>query len=121
MAHILVADDDPGLRALLKAALEGMGHKITLAANGSELAALGRWLRPDLIVSDIEMPKSAGDEAIGLLRHGEKGQDVPVIFISGLPAAEVKKRLVLGRNGRFLPKPLDFERLGAEIRELLGG
>lgn len=86
--HVLVADDDAELRALLSAALLSDGHEVTQAANGREaLDALSPVLfaepksPPDVIVTDVRMPGISGLTLIAGLRSC--GCTTPVIVMSG--------------------------------------
>ena len=60
MIHVLIVEDQEANRYLLKALLEGSGYRVTQAANGIDGLALARQQRPDLIVSDVLMPKRDG-------------------------------------------------------------
>jgi CheY-like chemotaxis protein len=81
MAHILVIEDDAEFRQMLVQMLEHDGHKVTTAGDGAEaLQLLGR-ARPDLIVTDILMPKMDGVEFITEL--GRQSNGTPVVAMSG--------------------------------------
>ena len=82
MAHILVIDDNPDLRDILRAHLDAIGHRITLAGNGDQgLAALESNPDIDMVLTDILMPQRDGVE---VLRECKKRwPDLPVIAISG--------------------------------------
>ncbi len=81
LAHILVMDDDPGVLAYVREALEGEGHQVTLALNGAEGIKQFERLRPRLVLTDIFMPEMDG---LGVIR-GILGlaPETPVIAFTG--------------------------------------
>jgi len=82
MGTILIVDDEPGIRALLRTMLEAAGHEVTEAVNGRHGLDLYRRRPTDLIITDIDMPELNGLEMLlDLTRHflGAK-----VIAISGV-------------------------------------
>ena len=60
MAHILVVDDSPTIRAILKSALEGKGYRVTLGSDGQEGLDMAQAEKPDLILLDALLPKIDG-------------------------------------------------------------
>ncbi len=111
-AHeILVVDDDPGVLEFLAAALNDEGYRTRRAEDG--LAALEevRRARPDLVVSDIVMPRLDG---AGLARRLFMLPDpVPIVLISAVPNASP------GEEVPFIAKPLDLDHLLAIIARTL--
>jgi CheY-like chemotaxis protein len=85
MARILVIDDEPAVRGLLKRALTAAGHEVVLAANGQE--ALTQLLSEpvELVVTDIYMPVQEGLSTIRELRN--RFPELPIIAMSGMPLA----------------------------------
>jgi CheY-like chemotaxis protein len=81
MAMVMVIDDDVALRRLVKRTLSGEGHEVIEAENGEEGLALLQRHRPDLVVTDILMPKKEGIETIGKLK--EHHPATKVIAMSG--------------------------------------
>lgn len=81
MALILVIDDEPAIRQMVRRSLERDGHTILEAPNGREGIALARAQHLDLIITDIVMPEMEGIETILVLR----GQFpvIPIIAMSG--------------------------------------
>jgi CheY-like chemotaxis protein len=76
---ILLAEDDPDVRAVVAAMLRSHGHRVVEAVDGR--AALAARVRPDLLVTDLEMPNLGGRELAAALR--QRRPDLPVLFISG--------------------------------------
>ena len=81
-ADVLLVDDDPSLRALLKVSLEGQDYRVTTAANGREGVETAWRERPDLIVLDGNMPEMDGFEALKRLRRDRRTARTPVIMLT---------------------------------------
>lgn len=81
MAHILVIDDDEQFRAMLAQMLSQDSHQVTLAVDGEDGLRLAGQVRPDLIITDILMPRKDGIETIMAL--AKAGSTIPIIAISG--------------------------------------
>ncbi|MBI5834415.1 MAG: response regulator [Armatimonadetes bacterium] len=81
MAHILVIDDDPHLRTMLRRTLEHAGHVVVEAEDGDAGLSMAEAEPPDLVMTDIFMPRMEGLETIMGLRR--RHRDVPVIAMSG--------------------------------------
>jgi DNA-binding response OmpR family regulator len=110
MAGILIIDDDPDTRDLLKITLEAAGHQVTLAADGSEGVRIYRSHKPDLVIMDLYMPGQEGLETIKQLRM--EFPDVRILAVSGKPtgAAMLSVAQRLGAIG-ILQKPFLQEEL----------
>lgn len=110
MADVLVIDDDPDMRELLRVTLEGAGHKVTLASNGREGVERYRAKPTDLVITDLFMPDQEGIETIKQMRI--EFPDLSIIAISGKPtggtmltvAQRLGARAVLQKP--FLPQEL---------------
>jgi two-component system chemotaxis sensor kinase CheA len=91
--HILVVDDSVTTRMLEKNILEAAGYIVHLATDGQEalnvIAANGT---PDLIVSDVVMPRMNGFELAQRIKEDHRTTDVPVILVTSLDSAEDKAR-----------------------------
>jgi len=122
---VLVLDDIAVNRAIVSDLLGSLGFEVIAfekAADG--LAALmqsqGRGSPVSLILTDIVMPGMSGLEFIERVRALRDYRSVPIVALSASSsAADVEKTLAAGANV-FLPKPVDFERLQAEMAALLG-
>jgi CheY-like chemotaxis protein len=118
MAGILVIDDDPDIRELLKATLEGAGHQVSLATDGRRGIEQYRAEPADLVITDLYMPGQEGLETIEQLKV--EFPDVRVIAISGKPTGgtmlSVAKRL--GATA-VLPKPFLPEELLKLVEQTL--
>lgn len=109
--HILIAEDYPGLRDALRLLLESEGYRVTTAADGQEALEAILTSRPDVVLSDIEMPRMTGPEMRGRLR--DAGLNVPILFMSADPSV----RLLALEHGAVvgLIKPFDLKDLLAAL------
>ncbi|QGZ65253.1 response regulator [Paraburkholderia acidisoli] len=116
--HVLVVDDDRGIRELVGAYLEKNGMRVSLAANGREMRAALENGAPDLIVLDLMMP---GDDGLVLCRElrASKHRAVPVVMLTA--RNEETDRIVGLEMGAddYLPKPFAVRELFARIRSVL--
>jgi CheY-like chemotaxis protein len=117
-ATILVCDDDPSLRELVRAVL-GPRYRFVEATDGTEALALAGELRPDLIVLDVMLPGLSGIEVLEALRLDDELRSVPVVVITAWSHAELDAQ-VAGAD-RFVSKPFDPDVLSAAVEELLAG
>jgi two-component system chemotaxis response regulator CheY len=81
--HILIADDDPGTRLVVTAAVERLGHECTVAADGAQAWERFREVAPDVVITDWEMPELDGTE---LTRRIRSQVDVPYPYVIVLTA-----------------------------------
>lgn len=116
MARILVVDDDPHLREVLRYALARDGHDVEEARDGAEALRMATASRPDLLVLDIVMPGMDGLEACRELR---KTSTVPVVFLSSRDE-ELDRVLGLEMGGDdYLTKPFSTRELCARVKAVL--
>jgi two-component system alkaline phosphatase synthesis response regulator PhoP len=113
MSSVLVVDDSPSVRALLKDYLVGQGMSVDSAANGREALAAARREQPDVILLDLAMPEMDGYE---FLRHYRRESSTPVLIIT---AREEEADAVLGLElgaDDYVVKPFRMRELVARIR-----
>lgn len=119
MHHILVVEDNYDILAVMQDLLEGDGYRVTLANNGQEgLLAFDREV-PDLIISDLMMPRLDGFGLIEAVRAQAKGAGVPFLFLSArTDAAMTTRARSLGADD-YLFKPFSPEDLLVAVRAKL--
>jgi len=111
---IMIVDDDPDIRELMKIFLEGDGYHVDLAADGIEaLDQLHAGAHPDLILVDLMMPRMDGEQFMKELR-GTRFAKIPIIVISGHSAVRRKTREF--EAAAFLMKPVEFNELLKTVR-----
>ncbi len=114
---ILVVDDEPPVRAYLRALFTEEGFEALAAADGPEALGLAAQHRPDLITMDLMMPGMDGATVIERLRADARTRDIPVIVISALPARIREKA---GADATMV-KPVDEIALLETVNSLLHG
>lgn len=117
--HILVIDDEPDIRDLVREILQDEGFSVSVAANGNSARQARRERRPDLVLLDIWMPDIDG---ITLLKEwgGETDQSqVPVIMMSGHATVETAVEATRLGAYDFLEKPLSLAKLLLTVRHAL--
>jgi two-component system chemotaxis sensor kinase CheA len=114
--HVVVAEDAPVARELLCGILRSFGLRVSEASDGRQALAFARQKRPDLIMTDLEMPFMGGIELIEELRRDSALRDVPVLVLTTRHDPQTRERVrALGVRG-FLTKQKFVE---AQLRELV--
>jgi DNA-binding response OmpR family regulator len=116
--RVLVVDDDARARAAVVRLLAEEGYDATEAADGEEATGLLASWRPDLVLTDLHMPRLDGRGLLRRVRSLLPG--TPVILVSGRGEAEAVRLRDGGAASAYLPKPLEVDALLARIRELIG-
>ena len=109
--EILIIDDNPDIRSILKDLIDDAGFKTRVAANYNQaLVEIDKKL-PDVAIIDVKLDKGDND-GIELLSHIKtKNNDVPVIIISGHANIEMAVKSLKSGAFEFIQKPFDQERL----------
>jgi len=117
MAHrVLLVEDDPTLRLVIRDNLGSEGYQVEVAADGDRAVRLTQATTPDLIILDLTLPDCDGLDLLPTLR--QRGQ-VPIIILTARSQqAEKLKGLSLGADD-YMTKPFDPEELLARIRAVL--
>ncbi|MBW8481926.1 response regulator transcription factor [Actinomadura parmotrematis] len=114
---VLVVDDEPGIRGLMRTALRFHGFATVEAATGAEALAAARERRPDLVLLDVMLPDIDGFEVCRRLR--DAGDGVPVIFLTARDTpSDTVTGLTLGGDD-YVTKPFSIEALVARVRAVL--
>ncbi len=119
MTRLLLVEDDANLCYIIRGGLEDMigGYEIQTAADGEEGLRIWKTWKPDVIVSDIEMPVMDGYEMVRRIR--ETDERTPILFTSGrVSPKDVVKGYELGVNN-YIKKPFLPEELHAHVTALL--
>ena len=112
---ILVVDDEPDIRIILRKCLERLDYVVEEAANGAEALTKAMEKRPDAILMDQRLPDFAGYEVhLHLVQLGVK---IPTALMSGYPGVDQLARAAGIRH--FLQKPLSYDNVQPFITELL--
>jgi CheY-like chemotaxis protein len=119
---VLVVDDQPDARDLIKRVLEDCGADVFAAASASAaLAALPAW-RPDVLVSDIGMPDTDGYELLRRIRALgiERGGKIPAIALTAFARSEDRTRALRAGFVVHVAKPVDPAELVATVASVAG-
>lgn len=116
---VLVIDDDPVILDLLRVNFEIEGFDVITATNGEEGLERALAVGPDVVISDIMMPKRDGLQLLGDLKGDPKTENLPVILLSAkAQKSEVQEGLDLGADD-YITKPFDpiklIDRLNAVV------
>jgi DNA-binding response OmpR family regulator len=104
---VLVVDDDPVILRLLQVNFDLEGIEVTTAVDGEEGLKMAQSDPPDLVISDIMMPKVNGLELLAALRSSPETAAMPVILLSAkAQVADVQRGLELGADD-YVTKPFD--------------
>jgi DNA-binding response OmpR family regulator len=115
-ATILVCDDEPPLRELVRAIL-GDRFAYVEVSDGEAALAQTRDVRPDLVILDVMLPRRNGLEVLTEIRRSPELADIPVVVVTAWTHAE-SSALAAGAN-RVLGKPFDPDDLTAAVEALL--
>lgn len=122
MAKILLVEDDNNLREIYEARLQAEGYEIVTAPDGETALVVAKKELPDLVVSDVMMPRISGFEMLDILRNTEGLKHVKVIMLTALGQAEDKTRAdSLGADKYLVKSQVTLEDIVKAASELLGG
>jgi CheY-like chemotaxis protein len=116
--RILIIEDDDETRELLRMALERRGYEVTEAEDGVRGYDTALFLRPDLIVTDIQMPGADGVHVVRRVRDTTSLEKIPILVTTAFGTGTATFSLQLGANA-YEPKPIDLESLLTTVKRLL--
>jgi response regulator RpfG family c-di-GMP phosphodiesterase/signal transduction histidine kinase len=117
--RVLLVEDNVDLRSYISRMLTRFGHEVTTAADGLDGWEYVQNHLPDIVISDIMMPRMDGYELARKIKGTEKTRRIPVILITAKPELESKlEGLGLGADD-YLPKPINIRELDARIKNLV--
>lgn len=119
MAHILVAEDERDIRELIAFTLTFAGHRITQAANGEEAVHLAKEKLPDLVMTDVRMPRMTGYEACRAIKNHETTSHIPVVILSAKGQDEEIDQGKDAGADDYILKPFAPDELARRIAEIL--
>jgi CheY-like chemotaxis protein len=122
MAKIMLVEDDNNLREIYEARLLAEGYEIVAAKDGEEALALAVKEKPDLIISDVMMPKISGFDMLDILRSTPETKNTKVIMMTALSQAEDKARAdKLGADRYLVKSQVTLEDVAKVARDVLAG
>jgi putative two-component system response regulator len=117
-ARVLVVEDEPANRNLMRAMIHSLGHQVEVAARGSEALEKLGW-RPDLVLLDVEMPGMDGYRVAEKMRESADQTELPIIMVTGRSGREDRLRAVEAGANDFISKPVDLTELRIRVSSQL--
>jgi len=117
---VLVCDDEPVLRMLVRATLDHGDYTVVEACDGDEALERSRSARPDLILLDMMMPGRSGSDVLRELRADPATAETPVIMLTARAQATDREAMNLAGANHYLTKPFSPVGLAALVEEVLG-
>lgn len=111
--HVLVVDDSPEMLDLLTEMLEQQGATVTAVATAEQALDLVEKLRPDVLISDLEMPEKSGLWLIGQVRalEDDRGGRTPAACLTGSTEPELRARILRAGFQYHVAKPFEIRRV----------
>lgn len=120
MAKLMLVEDDNNLREIYEARLQAEGYEIVSAKDGEEALVVAKKEKPDLIISDVMMPKISGFEMLDILRNTDGLKEVKVIMLTALGQNDDQQRAgKLGANRYLVKSQVTLEDIVKAAHELL--
>ena len=121
MSQIMVVEDDASLREIYSIRITAEGYEVVSAGDGEEALAVAVREKPDLILSDVMMPKISGFDMLDILRSTPETADIKVIMMTALSADDQRQRgESLGANKYLVKSQVGIEDVIGAIHEVLG-
>lgn len=120
MAKLLLVEDNPMNRDMLRRRLERKGFEITTAVDGLDAIERAVADTPDLVLMDLSLPGIDGWEATRRLKENDATRDIPVIALTAHAMSGEKERALSAGCNDYDTKPIDLPRLLAKILRQLG-
>ncbi len=120
MAKILVAEDEPDIRDLIVFILRMIGgYEVTAASNGEEAVQLALKEIPDLILTDVRMPKMSGYEACQRIKADPTTKHIPVVFLTARGQEQEVQAGIAAGGDEYLLKPFEQAQLIKKVTDIL--
>ena len=117
--RLLLVDDEPGLRTAVQAYLQDEGFEVTTAVDGEEGWETAKKMMPDLIISDVMMPRCDGYGLLKRIREDERLGGTPVIFLTAKGMTIDRTQGYQAGVDDYIPKPFDPDELVARVRNVV--
>ena len=116
LATVLICDDEPSLRELIRVSLDGP-YRFAEADDGEQSLELARRLHPDVMILDMMMPRLNGLEVLAELRQDEDFSGTAVIVLTAQPG--MREEALREGADRVMVKPFEPEQITAAVEEVL--
>lgn len=121
MKRILIADDKPTGRELVRTILENDGYEVHEAVDGLDAVQRARDVHPDLVILDLHMPGLDGFGAVAALRQEKAFASTPILALTASAMMGDRERALGAGFTGYVSKPIRLATLRAEIERLLNG
>ncbi|NEO01413.1 MAG: response regulator, partial [Moorea sp. SIO3I7] len=118
-AKLLLVDDEPGVREAVKEYLAEFGFTVDVASNANDAWQMLQQSTPELVISDIMMPKVDGYQFLQQLRDDPRFKALPVVFLTARGMTSDRIQGYQAGCDAYLPKPFDPDELVAIVQNLL--
>ena len=118
-ARLLLVDDEPGLRTAVQAYLQDEGFEVTTAVDGEEGWQKAQQMLPDLIITDVMMPRCDGYGLLKRVREDERLGGTPVIFLTAKGMTVDRTQGYQAGVDDYISKPFDPDELIARVRNVV--
>lgn len=115
---ILAIDDSATMRDMLRFALSSAGFNVHLAEDGIDALEKFPGMEPDVIITDINMPRMDGFGVIDAVRNGAERPTTPILVLTTESAQELKDRARRAGATGWIVKPFDHDKLVAAIHRV---
>ena len=119
MSKILIAEDNPVNRELLRELLEMRGHTVVEACDGEEALRIIEQTQPDLVLLDIGMPLLDGFGVIRKIRENPRFASMPVVAVTAYAMRGDREKILSSKFDGYLSKPVDARSLVQELDRVL--
>jgi len=116
-ARILIVEDSPTMRMLIRSALEEGGYRVAESEDAMQALAVVQEVGPDLVITDVNMPEVDGISLVSQMRTFPAFRSVPILMLTTESSEEAKERARAAGATGWITKPFD----PAELREVVGG
>ncbi len=116
---VLIVDDEWMTRDLLRMMLERAGFDVVEAVDGRDALKQIDQSRPDTVILDVMMPELDGYEVCRMLRQKPATAEMPVLMLSAKTQPEAAEEGLRAGATRYLPKPITYDDLIRNVREVL--
>ena len=117
---VILVDDSISVRTLVGRMLEKAGYRVRLAADGLEALEIASQTRCDMVVTDLEMPRTNGYELLAHLRQEENTRSIPVMVVTSRAGAKHRERAMREGAMAFMTKPVQEEPFLGAVARLIG-
>jgi chemosensory pili system protein ChpA (sensor histidine kinase/response regulator) len=117
---VVLVDDSISVRKFVGRMLEKAGYRVKLASDGLEALEIVTQTKCDLVVTDLEMPRTNGYELLSHLRQDPHTRGIPVMVVTSRAGAKHRDRAVKEGAAAFLTKPVQEDQFIAAVNNLIG-